>query len=87
VLKMTRVYLDHSAAAPLLPEVREAMMPYLDMDFGNPLSLHDWGDAPRDALEKARAQMAALIGRQTLRKLFSLPAARRVITLLSKDWL
>jgi cysteine desulfurase len=59
---MTKVYLDHSAAAPLLPEVREAMMPYLGMDFGNPLSLHDWGDAPRDALEAAREQVAALIG-------------------------
>ncbi len=59
---MTKVYLDHSAAAPLLPEVREAMMPYLDKDFGNPLSLHDWGDAPREALEEARAQTAALIG-------------------------
>jgi cysteine desulfurase len=59
---MTKVYLDHSAAAPLLPEVREAMMPYLGMDFGNPLSLHDWGDAPRDGLETARQQTAALIG-------------------------
>ena len=36
---MTKVYLDYSAAAPLLPEVKQAMMPYLDMDFGNPLSL------------------------------------------------
>ena len=59
---MTKVYLDHSAAAPLLPEVREAMLPYLGMDFGNPLSLHDWGDAPRDALEAAREQVAGLIG-------------------------
>jgi len=58
---MTKVYLDHSAATHLLPEVREAMMPYLDRDFGNPLSLHDWGDAPRDALEEARAKTAALI--------------------------
>jgi cysteine sulfinate desulfinase/cysteine desulfurase-like protein len=30
---MTKVYLDHSAAAPLLPEVREAMMPYLDKEL------------------------------------------------------
>lgn len=59
---MTKVYLDHSAAAPLLPEVRQAMMPYLDVDFGNPLSLNDWGDAPREAMEEARAQVAALIG-------------------------
>jgi cysteine desulfurase len=60
--EMTRVYLDHAAAAPLLPEVREAMLPYLGMDFGNPLSLHDWGDAPRDAMEKARQQVVDLIG-------------------------
>jgi cysteine desulfurase len=59
---MTKVYLDHSASAPLLPEVRDAMLPYLGMDFGNPLSLHDWGDAPRDALEAARGQVAELIG-------------------------
>jgi cysteine desulfurase len=59
---MTKVYLDHAAAAPLLPEVREAMLPYLGMDFGNPLSLHDWGDAPRDAMEKARQQVVDLIG-------------------------
>jgi cysteine desulfurase len=59
---MTKVYLDHSASAPLLPEVRDAMLPYLGMDFGNPLSLHDWGDAPRDALEGARGQVAELIG-------------------------
>lgn len=59
---MTRVYLDYSAASPLLPEVREAMMPFLGMDFGNPLSLHDWGDAPREVLETARQQVAALIG-------------------------
>jgi cysteine desulfurase len=59
---MTKAYLDHSAAAPLLPAVREAMMPFLGMDFGNPLSLHDWGDAPREALDNARQQVAGLIG-------------------------
>ncbi|MFC1917613.1 cysteine desulfurase family protein [Chloroflexota bacterium] len=59
---MRQVYLDQMAAAPLLPEVREAMLPYLGEVFGNPSSLHDWGDASRDALELAREQVAQLIG-------------------------
>jgi cysteine desulfurase len=59
---MKRVYLDHAATTPLLPEVRDAMLPYLNESFGNPSSLHDWGDPAREALEKARSQVAALIG-------------------------
>ncbi|MFC1962310.1 cysteine desulfurase family protein [Chloroflexota bacterium] len=59
---MRRVYLDHAATTPLLLGVREAMLPYLDEMFGNPSSLHDWGDPPREALEKARGQVAQLIG-------------------------
>jgi len=58
---MRKVYLDNSATTPLLPAVREAMLPFLGESFGNPLSLHDWGDVPREALEKAREQVAALI--------------------------
>jgi len=58
---MRRVYLDNAATTPLPPEVREAMMPYLEELFGNPSSLHDWGDAAREALEVARAQVAQLI--------------------------
>jgi cysteine desulfurase len=54
--------MDHVAAMPLLPEVREAMMPFLLDSFGNPQSLHSWGDAGRDAIEVAREQVAALIG-------------------------
>src|SRR4030042_1058229 len=59
---MRKVYLDHAASTPLLPEVREAMMPYLGDIFGNPSSLHDWGGGAREALESARKQVAALIG-------------------------
>src|SRR5512139_790996 len=61
-MNMKKVYLDHAAATPLLPEVREAMLPYLGDDFGNPSSLHDWGDAAREGLENAREQVAKLIG-------------------------
>lgn len=59
---MRSVYLDNAATTPLLPEVREAMLPYLDEIFGNPSSLHEWGETPREALEAARAQVAQLIG-------------------------
>ena len=59
---MRKVYLDNAASTPLLPEVKEAMMPYLGEVFGNPSSLHDWGDGAREAIEIARAQVAGLIG-------------------------
>ncbi len=59
---MRRVYLDNAATTPLLPEVREAMLPYLGEDFGNPSCLHDWGDTAREAVDAARVQVAQLIG-------------------------
>jgi cysteine desulfurase len=59
---MRKVYMDNVAATPLLPEVREAMLPFLGADFGNPQSLHSWGDGARDAVEEARGQVAKLIG-------------------------
>ncbi len=59
---MRRVYLDNAATTPLFHEVTEAMMPYLGEFFGNPSSLHDWGDAAREAVDVARAQVAQLIG-------------------------
>ena len=59
---MAKVYLDNASAAPLLPEAREAMLPFLGDVFGNPSSLHDWGDGAREAVEEARNQVAQLIG-------------------------
>jgi len=59
---MRRVYLDNTATTPLLPEVREAMLPFWGENFGNPSSLHDWGDPAREAIENARVQVAQLIG-------------------------
>ncbi|MFC2007279.1 cysteine desulfurase family protein [Chloroflexota bacterium] len=62
---MRKAYLDNGAAGHLHPEVREAMMPFLDESFGNPSSMHDWGDPAREALDKAREQVAQLIGADT----------------------
>jgi cysteine desulfurase len=58
---MRNVYLEHLAASPILPEVRDAILPYLGEVFGNPSSVHAWGDRMRDALDKARSQVAELI--------------------------
>ena len=55
------VYLDYSATAPVLPEVLDTMLPYLKDTYGNPQSIHSWGDKSRVAIEKAREQVAAMI--------------------------
>ncbi len=55
-------YLDHAAASPLDPRVREAMLHWLGERFGSPSSLHEWGRAPAEAVEEARAEVAALAG-------------------------
>lgn len=59
------IYLDHNATTPLLPEVIEAMLPYLREHFGNPSSDHAFGRRARGAVEEARAQVAALLGCDT----------------------
>ena len=61
---MRKVYLDNAATTPILPEVLEAMLPYLKDAYGNPQSLHGWGDDAREAIEDARGRVAALIGAQ-----------------------
>jgi len=65
------VYLDHNASTPLLPEVVEAMLPYLREHFGNPSSGHVYGTRARAAVERARAQVAALLGSDTEEVLFT----------------
>lgn len=59
---MKRVYLDHAASTPLDSEVLEAMMPYLTQEFGNPSSVHGFGQRARGAIDEARARVASLIG-------------------------
>jgi len=55
------IYLDHNASTPVLPEVVEAMLPYLREHFGNPSSTHIFGRTMHDAVERAREQTARLI--------------------------
>ena len=56
------IYLDHNATTPVAPEVRDAMRPYFEDEFGNPSSAHEYGRAAHEAVERARAQVAALLG-------------------------
>lgn len=58
---MAPIYLDHAATTPLDPEVLDAMLPYLREDFGNPSSVHRFGQRARGAIDEARSQVAALI--------------------------
>jgi cysteine desulfurase len=59
---MAFVYLDHNATTPLHPAAREAMLPWLGEQHGNPSSLHRFGQAARNAVEEAREKVAALLG-------------------------
>lgn len=56
-----RIYLDFNASTPVAQEVAAAMSPFLDEAYGNPSSLHWAGLPARDAVEKARSQVAALL--------------------------
>jgi len=53
--------MDYAATTPVMPEVIEAMVPYFHDKFGNPSSIHSMGQEGRDAVEKARGQVASLI--------------------------
>ncbi len=55
------IYLDHVAATPLLPEVLEAMLPFLKEQFGNPSSMHALGERCEEAVDQARQRIARLI--------------------------
>lgn len=59
---MRSVYLDNHAATRIDERVLEAMMPYLREDYGNAQSMHDLGNRAKEALERARQQVADLIG-------------------------
>jgi cysteine desulfurase len=57
-----RIYLDHNATTPLHPEVVELMAKVLREDFGNPSSVHHFGQKAKSVIDDARSAVAALLG-------------------------
>jgi cysteine desulfurase len=58
---MKRIYFDYNATTPIPPAVLAAMLPYLTEEFGNASSIHAYGQNAREAVERARSSVAALV--------------------------
>jgi cysteine desulfurase len=56
------IYLDHAATTPMDPRVQEAMSSYFSQSYGNPSSVHRFGQQAEAAIETSREQMAAVLG-------------------------
>lgn len=61
-LMKREIYLDHAATTPVDSAVLRKMQPYFDVKYGNPSSVHRLGDQARQAVEKARQQVADFLG-------------------------
>ncbi|MGI6148850.1 MAG: cysteine desulfurase NifS [Limnochordia bacterium] len=59
---MQRIYLDHAATTPVLPEVLEAMLPYFSHEFGNASGVYSWSRTARQAVDQARDTVAEILG-------------------------
>jgi len=68
---MRRIYLDHAATTPTHPEVVKAMLPFFTDAFGNPSSIHSYGQEAKGALEDARTKVAELIGARSEEIIFT----------------
>ncbi|MDQ1285582.1 MAG: cysteine desulfurase, partial [Thermodesulfobacteriota bacterium] len=58
---MKIINMDHVAASPILPEVSDAMIPFLKEKYGNPSSMHSMGEEVTEAIDEAREKVAELI--------------------------
>ena len=65
------IYLDYNATTPIAPEVAAAIRPWLETDFGNPSSSHAFGQRAHAAVDKARSEVAALVGAQAAEIVFT----------------
>jgi len=68
---MRRIYLDHSATTPTHPGVVKAMLPFFTDAFGNPSSVHSYGQEAKGAVEEARSKTAELIGARSEEIIFT----------------
>ncbi len=68
---MRVINFDHVAAAPVLPEVVDEMMPYFTEHYGNPSSIHSLGEQAEEALEEARQKVGTLINADPAQIIFN----------------
>ena len=68
---MQRIYLDHNATTPLLPEVIDRMTGTLREEFGNPSSVHHFGQQAKAAIDEARTEVATLLSADPSEVLFT----------------
>lgn len=61
---MRRIYMDYAATSPVKPEVLAAMKPYFNQKFGNPSSIHSFGQETRKAINEARDKVAKFLNCQ-----------------------
>ncbi len=59
---MKKIYLDYAATTPVDPKILKIMEPYFSKKYGNPSSLHTWGEEGKKAIEKTREQVAKALG-------------------------
>ncbi|WP_307794946.1 cysteine desulfurase family protein [Alkalihalobacillus sp. BA299] len=69
--KLKQVYLDYNASTPIAPEVREAMLPFLEKHYGNPSALHFEGVHGKRAVENARKQVSTILKCQPSEMIFT----------------
>ena len=68
---MKKLYFDHVATNPLDPAVLDAMMPYFREEFGNPLSVYEYGARAKNAIEEAREKVAGLVNAKAAEIIFT----------------
>lgn len=78
-MSKTLIYADHAATTALSPMAREAMEPFLQVDYGNPSTLYSLAREPRKAVAHSREMIAAAIHADPS-EIFSPPAAQNRIT-------
>lgn len=68
---MERIYLDYNATTPLDPRVLDVMIPYLKTNYGNPSSIHSFGNIAKAALDESRERISDLIGSKSREVVFT----------------
>ena len=84
-MTVVRTYLDFNATAPLRPEAKAAVIAALE-EFGNPSSVHDEGRRARAIVEKAREDVARLVGAKAAEVVFTASGTEGAGAVLAMDW-